>query len=594
LSSSKGAFSLGVGSSVGDTKRSANFRGAYNPSMISVFRNGATLSGIPAAGCAAGTYAAGASDTRLLRVHVTKGSTTETLSPDLVINTVPSAQVAASLQGFLPSDFLRLDVANGISGNIGLTATGVGAGQTREFRFYELAANGAEYSAFKAPDAMSTSLTYVLPSSAPAAGDILKATVPSSGVVTLSWGPDAGAGGGISNFNGSNQSSQSFTAVDIAAAITAPAWSTNTGTGAHTLQIPMAVGTGVTGGLITKAEHTTFSSKVDRAGDTMTGLLNFTGASGISLANTTGITFTGTGTIAMGANKITGVADPSAAQEAATKAYVDSQNSGKIGGTLTATRIPYASGASTLTDSANLTYITGTNQLVLGGNPSTSSLSISGTPSGNATRSLIQLGPSISGGSANGTYVGANPASFTGNFLDLQVGGISYLKVSSLGDVTAGNHYLFNGSNIQFGGGPYITGSNSGWININSGVFGVAGTSLSSTLNVGSYAMSGTNAYGLSVAAPTGATNNYAAAFTGGNVGIGTTSPTNILDVTRSTGSGTFGISIYDTTNSARKLTLAEDVTNNQGIVDSNSELLMRVSSGATSSLLLRNVGTAD
>ncbi|MBX9766882.1 MAG: hypothetical protein K2X47_06385, partial [Bdellovibrionales bacterium] len=319
LSNSKGAFSLSVGSPLSDAKRSVNFRGAYNPSMISVLRNGTTLSGIPAAGCAAGSYTAGASDTRLLRVHVTKGSLTETLSPDLVISTAPYAQVAQSLQGFLPSDFLRLDIANGISGNIGLTATGTAPGQTREFRFYELAANGVEYSAFKAPDAMASSLTYVLPSAAPAAGDILKASVPSSGVVTLSWGADAGAGGGISNLNGSNQSSQSFTAVDIAAAVTAPAWSTNTGTGAHTLQIPMASGTGVTGGLITKAEHTTFSSKVDRAGDTMSGNL------------------------AMGTNKITGMSDPSAAQEAATKAYVDSQNSGKISGSLTATRIPFAS-----------------------------------------------------------------------------------------------------------------------------------------------------------------------------------------------------------------------------------------------------------
>ncbi|MEK7648989.1 MAG: hypothetical protein AAB400_03690 [Patescibacteria group bacterium] len=40
-----------------------------------------------------------------------------------------------------------------------------------------------------------------------------------------------------------------------------------------------------------------------------------------------------------------------------------------------------------------------------------------------------------------------------------------------------------------------------------------------------------TNAYGLAVAAPTGATNNYAAIFTGGNVGIGTTAPITQLHV---------------------------------------------------------------
>ena len=47
------------------------------------------------------------------------------------------------------------------------------------------------------------------------------------------------------------------------------------------------------------------------------------------------------------------------------------------------------------------------------------------------------------------------------------------------------------------------------------------------------YAASGSpaTAYGLTVAAPTGGTANYAAAFTGGNVGIGTTGPTEQLDV---------------------------------------------------------------
>ena len=47
-----------------------------------------------------------------------------------------------------------------------------------------------------------------------------------------------------------------------------------------------------------------------------------------------------------------------------------------------------------------------------------------------------------------------------------------------------------------------------------------------------------TNAYGLNVAATTGATNNYAAAFTGGNVGIGTTGPAAKLDVYTSAGVG--------------------------------------------------------
>src|SRR6185503_19922670 len=68
-----------------------------------------------------------------------------------------------------------------------------------------------------------------------------------------------------------------------------------------------------------------------------------------------------------------------------------------------------------------------------------------------------------------------------------------------------------------------------------------------STLRIGSAATvdgaggTPTNAYGLYLDAPTGATNNYAAIFQGGNVGMGTASPTVKLDVRGNVQIGTTG-----------------------------------------------------
>jgi hypothetical protein len=78
----------------------------------------------------------------------------------------------------------------------------------------------------------------------------------------------------------------------------------------------------------------------------------------------------------------------------------------------------------------------------------------------------------------------------------------------------------------------------------------------SSALYIPSNALSGTiaNSYGLNVSAPTGATNNYAATFQGGNVGIGTSSPSAVLDVrSASDSNATSGdfVVIANTTNPA-------------------------------------------
>jgi hypothetical protein len=69
------------------------------------------------------------------------------------------------------------------NGALSLQPTGTGAGNTGEIRWYELAANGSNYSAFKAADAMAVNVTYTLPSADGSSGNML--TTNGSGV--LSW-----------------------------------------------------------------------------------------------------------------------------------------------------------------------------------------------------------------------------------------------------------------------------------------------------------------------------------------------------------------------------------------------------------------------
>jgi hypothetical protein len=75
------------------------------------------------------------------------------------------------------------------SNNFNVTPTGASAGNTGEIRWYELAANGSNYTAFKAADLMGSNVTYTLPASDGTAGQVLK----TDGAGNLSW--DASSSG---------------------------------------------------------------------------------------------------------------------------------------------------------------------------------------------------------------------------------------------------------------------------------------------------------------------------------------------------------------------------------------------------------------
>ncbi len=113
LTAGKGGFSVGIGTPVGDSTRTANDPGL---SMSTVFANsGTAIRGAGSANCTAG-YLPSAGDTRSLQVTVTPtGGAPFTMTPDIVIDSAPYAMVAETLQGIPPSGFLQPNASQNLS-----------------------------------------------------------------------------------------------------------------------------------------------------------------------------------------------------------------------------------------------------------------------------------------------------------------------------------------------------------------------------------------------------------------------------------------------------------------------------------------------
>jgi hypothetical protein len=84
-------------------------------------------------------------------------------------------------------------------------------------------------------------------------------------------------------------------------------------------------------------------------------------------------------------------------------------------------------------------------------------LQVRAAPAASATRSLVQLGTrAITGGSAAGTYLGANPAAFTGNWLDFQINGTSKAKLTGAGVLTTAGGMTATTGNITATAGDLV------------------------------------------------------------------------------------------------------------------------------------------
>ena len=110
-SQTDGRFTINVGSVVGASKRVTGEPG--NP-MVAIFQNANPIAG------SCGAYTPAAGDVRYIRISVAPSTTgtIEVLSPDTIIDQVPNALVAESLQGLSSTNFVQTDTTSLTQSNV--------------------------------------------------------------------------------------------------------------------------------------------------------------------------------------------------------------------------------------------------------------------------------------------------------------------------------------------------------------------------------------------------------------------------------------------------------------------------------------------
>jgi trimeric autotransporter adhesin len=258
-----GEFSTKVGPGAGNTSSSDDGDIAWP----AIFSNVGQVRAHNTTFCNTG-YTPSTGQGRKLRVTVNGTA----LSPDYTIAPVPMASVAETLQGKKAVDFLASAPAAGTSiltGNL----------RINNAQQLQLANTGStNFVSLQSPSALAVGYSLILPSDDGSNGQVL--TTDGSGL--LSWSTPSG-GGAITSVFG-RTGAVTATAGDYSASDI-----TNTAAG--------NIGATTVQAAINELE----AEKLSVAGGTMTGVLN------------------------MGALTITNLADPSLAQEAATKNYVDTQ-----------------------------------------------------------------------------------------------------------------------------------------------------------------------------------------------------------------------------------------------------------------------------
>jgi parallel beta-helix repeat protein len=207
------------------------------------------------------------------------------------------------------------------------------------------------------------------------------------------------------------------------------------GTGANAKTITIGNTTGATGIVIN-------TGTADVTTNLLAGAQAIFQATAVPTADLVHITTNGNNPTSAGVNGLqVTYAGGAAAVEAAAQ-RIDLTPGGTSGGTWSGLRVVGGTAASGVTQNAvkfdNIAAGAGTENAIYVGTGWDRALITSSNPLASATVSQIQLGAPISGGSANGTFIGSNPAAFTGDFLNFQLGGAARFKVDSAGTISSG------------------------------------------------------------------------------------------------------------------------------------------------------------
>ncbi len=231
--------------------------------------------------------------------------------------------------------------------------------------------------------------------------------------------------------------------------------------------------------------------------------------------------------------KVINVGTPTAATDAATKAYVDALASNALllaGGTM--------SGTINMGGSSNITNIS---QVGIGTTGPASKFHVMGTPPANSAVGLVSIGSvNFTGaggefsGHASGTSIAVNQSTgYAGSLIDLQINGSSRFKVSASGQIFGDGSTLSNMPNP-------ISGLTAGRVLLSSGATSVVDSgNLTFNTGTGAATLNG-SAAGLTTVGSMNfdAGNNGVDMYvaSSGKVGIGTTTAYGWLDVTGAAG----------------------------------------------------------